>query len=89
MERGCYTFFASDDGIRMMPVHPEAVGCATTFGTKENSKKQHLTIAGKDGDNQVCCGARAYIPNGQSWVFHLMFKYCLLKFWRLSITTQV
>jgi hypothetical protein len=34
--------FASDDEIRMMYMHPEAVGCDTTFGT-ENSKKQLLT----------------------------------------------
>ena len=61
-------------------MHPELCVADTTFGTN-NKKKELFTLAFKDGNNNVFNGARAYIPNAQKWVFHMMFKECLPNFW--------
>jgi len=69
-------------------MHPEAIACDVTFGT-ENTKKQLFTLATLDGNNKSFNCGRAYIPNGQAWVFWHCFKHCLKALWGDLVTSRV
>jgi hypothetical protein len=73
-------FFAHEEELRLLSMHPESLCCDTTFGT-ENTKKELFDVAGVDGNNKGFNGCRAYIPNAQQWVFWYTFKHCLPMFW--------
>ncbi|KAG7371399.1 MULE transposase domain containing protein [Nitzschia inconspicua] len=80
--------FATVEEMRLLQMHPESISCDVTFGT-ENTKKQLFTLAACDGNNKAFNCGRAYIPNGQAWVFWHCFRYCLKVFWGESITNRV
>ena len=67
-------FFAHEEELRLLSMHPESLCCDTTFGT-ENTKKELFDVAGLDGNNKGFNAGRAYIPNAQQWVFSYIFKY--------------
>ncbi|KAG7357777.1 MULE transposase domain containing protein [Nitzschia inconspicua] len=69
-------------------MHPESISCDVTFGT-ENTKKQLFDFAAVDGNNKAFNCGRAYIPNGQTWVFWYCFKYCLPVFWGPVVTERL
>ena len=74
----CIRLCVGDGGLitwicAIVQMHPELCVADTTFGTN-NNKKELFTLAFKDGNNNVFNGARAYIPNAQKCVFHMMFK---------------
>ena len=69
------------DEIRLTPIHPESLMVDTTHGT-DKERKELFTIASKDGNNRAFNACRAFIPNQQQWVFHLLFSECIPLFWR-------
>jgi hypothetical protein len=81
-------FFAHEEELRLLSMHPESLCCDTTFGT-ENTKKELFDVAGLDGNNKGFNAGRAYIPNAQQWVFSYIFKYCLPKFWGVTVCNRV
>jgi len=44
------------------------------FAGTNNLKKELLTLAFLDSNNRAFNGGRAFIPNGQQWVYHLIFR---------------
>ncbi|KAG7369893.1 MULE transposase domain containing protein [Nitzschia inconspicua] len=80
--------FATVEEMRLLQMHPESISCDVTFGT-ENTKKQLFTLATRDGNNKAFNCGRAYIPNGQAWVFWHCFRHCLKVFWGETITNRV
>ena len=42
-----------------------------------------------DGNNSAFNGGRAFVPNGQSWTFHTIFKYCIPIFWGPVVTRRL
>ena len=80
--------YASNEELRLARMHPEFCAADTTFGTN-NEKKELFTLAFKDGNNKAFNGGRCFIPNAQKWVFAMMFKHCLPKFWGQKITKNV
>ena len=53
-----------------------------------NCKKELFTVAGLDGDHHAFNAARAFIPNGQGWTFHTLFRYLLPILWGKSVTLR-
>jgi hypothetical protein len=80
--------FASDEELRLLMMHPECLMVDTTFKTNKQ-KKELFTVAFKDGNNQGCNGARAYIPSGARWVFACLFEQCLPLFWGADVCLRV
>jgi hypothetical protein len=80
--------FASNEEFRLLSMHPEVLACDTTFGV-EKSKKGLFTIAGVDGNNNAFNCGRAFLPNEQAWVFHLLFHHVLPSFWGALISSRV
>lgn len=80
--------FASSEELRMVRMFPEFCACDTTFGTNKQ-KKELFTFAFLDGNNTAFNGARAFIPNSQSWVFNVVFKHCLPPFWGDEVANRL
>ena len=80
--------YASNEEFRLLRMHPEFCAADTTFGTN-NEKKELFTLAFKDGNNKAFNGGRCFIPNAQRWIFGLMFRHCLPKFWGVHICDKV
>ena len=80
--------YASNEEFRLLRMHPEFCAADTTFGTN-NEKKELFTLAFKDGNNKAFNGGRCYIPNAQRWVFSMIFKDCLIKFWGKKICSSI
>ena len=64
------------DEMRLTRMHPESLMVDTTHGTNKE-RKELFTIASKDGNNRAFNACRAFIPNQQQWVFHLLFSECI------------
>ena len=75
--------YNTHEEMRLTRMHPEAFMIDTTHGTNKD-RKELFTIAGKDGNNNGFNALRAYIPNQQQWIFHLIFSECLCH-WLLSV----
>ena len=59
------------------------------FAGTNNLKKELFTLAFLDSNNRAFNGGRAFIPNGQQWVYHLIFRYCLPTFWGDTICRRL
>ena len=80
--------FATTEELRLIRMFPEFCCCDTTFGTNRE-KKELFTLASLDANNQGFNCGRAFVPNSQSWVFHLLFKHCLPTFWGKAVTEKL
>jgi len=80
--------FASNEELRLLLMHPEFFAADTTNKTNKE-KKELFTLASKDGNNEGFNGGRAFIPSGQQWVFHYLFKHCLPMFWGTDVTHRI
>jgi hypothetical protein len=80
--------FAHDEEIRLTVMHPEAWAIDCVNKTNKE-KKELLTFVGKDGNNNAFQGARAFIPSGKKWVFHLVFSHILPLFWGTHVCKRV
>ena len=72
--------YNTHEEMRLTRMHPEALMVDTTHGTNKD-RKELFTVTGKDGNNKGFNALRAYIPNQQQWIFHLIFSECLPFFW--------
>ena len=59
------------------------------FVGTNKQKKELFTLAMLDGNNRAFNGARAFVPNGQAWTFHTLFKYCLPILWGSIIVQRM
>jgi len=80
--------WASDEEIRQLKMHPHCMVVDTTFKTNK-SKKEVLTIAFRDGNDEAFHGGRAFLPSAQKWIFALLFNSCLKMFWGEAICKSV
>ncbi len=72
----------------MFRMFPKYCCCDTMFGTN-NKKRELFTLAFLEGINTAFNCGRAFVPNGQAWVFDLLFKHCLPKFWGANVCSRV